>query len=108
MNLAKQEITVLFFLGCVAVAGIGLHAYTKAQPDLQDILDHVNTRNKINVNTASIEKLMKIQHVTPRLAYRIVAHRKETGSFKSFAAVQDVLDVTNKELEDIQRVSTIE
>lgn len=52
----------------------------------------------INLNTASVEKLQQLRGVGPKMAERIVAHRKRFGSFKRINDLMNVKGIGAKTL----------
>lgn len=52
----------------------------------------------INLNTASVEKLQQLRGVGPKMAERIIAHRKRFGSFKRINDLMNVKGIGAKTL----------
>lgn len=52
----------------------------------------------INLNTASVEKLQQLRGVGPKMAERIIAHRKRLGSFKRINDLMNVKGIGAKTL----------
>lgn len=52
----------------------------------------------INLNTASVEKLQQLSGVGPKMAERIIAHRKRFGSFKRINDLMNVKGIGAKTL----------
>lgn len=52
----------------------------------------------INLNTASVEKLQQLRGVGPKMAERIIAHRKRFGSFKRINDLTNVKGIGAKTL----------
>ncbi len=50
----------------------------------------ISARERININTASAEELMRLPNVGPTIANAIIAHRRKHGPFKR---PQDVIIV---------------
>ena len=47
-------------------------------------------RERININTASVQELAELQNVGPKYAVRIIEHRQKYGPFKLTEELMDV------------------
>jgi competence protein ComEA len=56
-------------------------------------------QGKVNINTADVEELMTLERVGEAYARRIVAYRKQNGSFKSAEDILMVKGIGSKILE---------
>ncbi len=52
--------------------------------------------SKININTATVEELTKLQRVTPKLAADIVEYRAKNGNFKTIDDLKKVKGFDDK------------
>jgi competence ComEA-like helix-hairpin-helix protein len=59
----------------------------------------VETKEKINLNTASVEELVKLKGVGSKIAARIIEHREKHGLFTSVADLIKVKGIGKKRLE---------
>jgi len=57
------------------------------------------TGDKININTASIEQLVKLDRVGPKYAARIVEFRDQNGPFKAPEDIMQVAGIGTKTFE---------
>ena len=55
-----------------------------------------NTSDKININTADVEELVKLKGIGPALAQRIVEHREQNGAFKTIDEIKNVRGIADK------------
>lgn len=59
-------------------------------------------QNKINVNTASVEELVKINGIGDSTANNIIETREEIGGFESFDDLLEVNGIGEKTLENMK------
>ena len=59
-------------------------------------------QNKININTAGEETLVKLPGIGATTARRIVAYRMEKGTFPSFEAIKNVKGIGDKKLDGLR------
>ncbi|MBE6984763.1 MAG: helix-hairpin-helix domain-containing protein [Ruminococcaceae bacterium] len=62
----------------------------------------------ININTATVEELMKLPRIGPTLAQRIVEYREYFGPFESTKELDMVEGIGEKTIEDIIDLITVE
>jgi DNA uptake protein and related DNA-binding proteins len=46
--------------------------------------------NKININTAGVEELMKLKKIGPAIAALIIEHRTANGPFKNIEEIKNI------------------
>ena len=63
---------------------------------------------KININTASVEELVKLNRIGPKYAERIVQYREANGPFVKVADIMMVKGIGPKTLEINRDVITVE
>lgn len=56
----------------------------------------------ININTAGIDELITLPGVGPKMAEKILEHRKINGSFKTIEAIRDVKGIGEKKYEKLK------
>jgi len=56
----------------------------------------------INVNTATVEELVRLPRIGPRIAQRIVDYRRSHGPFRSLEALTNVKGIGPRTLEKIK------
>ncbi len=54
---------------------------------------------KININTAPVEELIKLKRIGPKYAEKIVQYREEIGPFKSVEDLAQVKGIGSKTVE---------
>lgn len=63
--------------------------------------------NKVNINTASAEQLMKIDGIGETLAVRIIAYRKVYGDFTDIAQLKNIKGIGDKKFDAIKEYITV-
>ena len=72
--MSKWILIVVFAVFLAVAFGRGISA--------NSIRPFVQTEERININTASIEELKRLPGVGQKLAERVIAHRTKHGAFK--------------------------
>lgn len=95
--LTPQEKRVVLFLIASVLLGAGIRIYRSQNPSFAPELrvrsegtkpepsprvEHVISRRKIDLNTASKAELESLPGIGPVFAQRILAYRKENGAFR--------------------------
>ena len=97
--MSKREILVLVILIAVLIA-LNIVNYAKRERLKASALVVVEEiAVKISINTAQTGELDVLPGIGPALAHRIVAYRKEHGSFKTVEDIKKVKGIGNKLLE---------
>jgi len=113
----SQERFIILFLILALVIGFSLYLYKLNHPsfapayiikdfdkNMGDSLpqkpeihyEQTNTKNKININTAGIEMLVKIPGIGSTYAERIIEYRKKHNGFKSLSEIKKIKGIGEK------------
>jgi comEA protein len=121
--LTKQEKYIIAFLITGAICGISYSYYRRSHPridlrfrnpiqedeTLQKEIDRLLEEAKsVDINSASINELMKLKGIGPVLAQRIIEYRQQNGPFKAKDEVKKVHGMGPKKFEAIKDHITIE
>lgn len=101
-NLTLQERKVILFLFCVALAGLGINFALKVNFPIVRILQVDEHIARINLNQASLEDIISIAGVTPKLARNIVAYRNTKGGFKDMEELKEVKGIGDYKYEKLK------
>lgn len=63
--------------------------------------------NLININTASVDELMKLPRIGEKMARRIVEYRQQNGKFKKVYELLNVEGIGEKTLKGLENKVTI-
>lgn len=63
---------------------------------------------KININTAAVEELVKMKRVGPKTAAKIIEYREANGPFEKPEDLMNVQGIGEKIFEEIKDIITIE
>lgn len=63
--------------------------------------------NKIDINTAGTEDLIKLEKIGPALAERIIEYREANGPFKNIEEIKNVKGIGEKTFEMIKDKITV-
>jgi len=63
---------------------------------------HAEVDGQININQASVEELVQLPRVGPKVAERIVEHRTQNGAFQSVDDLKNVQGIGDKVLEQLR------
>ncbi|WP_017755854.1 helix-hairpin-helix domain-containing protein [Calidifontibacillus oryziterrae] len=69
--------------------------------DVKVNLNGQNDHNKININTATVEELQRLQGIGPSKAESIITYREEHGRFQTINDLLNVSGIGEKSLEKI-------
>ncbi len=107
MKLERLERGILIFLIASLVLGIAISAVLKIRPsadvtigkfnpeDYKNVRDNsISSAEKININTANAEDLMKIKGIGQTIAGRIIEYRYQIGRFASVDDLKNVKGVS--------------
>jgi competence protein ComEA len=86
----KKLVTLFVVLSVVVVFASGAYAAEKSGAKAS------NDKNLININTAGVEKLVKLPRVGPKIAQRIIDYREKNGKFKKLEDLMKVSGIGEK------------
>jgi competence ComEA-like helix-hairpin-helix protein len=102
-NLTKEERVVLLLFFFLALLGIGLIHCTKIKSSADLKVNLITTPSqRIGLNEASVDELIRISGIGPVLAQRIVAYRQEYGDFRTIAEIKHVKGIGQRKFEKIK------
>lgn len=70
--------------------------------------DIVSNKEKVNINTATLEGLASLPRIGPKIAERIMAYRNNYGRFKSIEEIMKVKGIGPKTFEKIKEMITVD
>lgn len=121
--LTRQEKYVIVFLVIGAVCGLSYSYYKRFHPPIDirfmrernEAIAHtgeldalLKEEKSVNINSASMEELMKLKGIGPVLAYRIMQKRKADGPFKDKEELKEVPGIGTKKFEAIEEYVSVE
>ncbi len=68
---------------------------------------HLQEGKKININTASAERLQELPHIDSQLAQRIVKYRQKHGPFQKMEDLLEVQGINREILESLKPFITL-
>ncbi|MDD5680812.1 MAG: helix-hairpin-helix domain-containing protein [Candidatus Omnitrophica bacterium] len=122
--LTKNEKRVIIFLIAGAILGIGYSYYKEFYPPLRisskkdqfrprpvirrDLDRALKEAKAVNINTASLEELMRLEGVGPVMANRIIEYRSNKGLFSSKEELKEVRGMGGKKFDAIKDYIEVE
>ena len=85
----------------INLAQILVDGYKYHIPNENEVYYEENT-NKININTATKEDLMKIDGIGEKMAERIIKYRKKNGPFSNIEELKDISGIGENKFEMIK------
>jgi competence ComEA-like helix-hairpin-helix protein len=121
-NLKRLERAAIAILAGAALLGVAVMAYRKAGPEMylktgkfkapDAIASRFDRRianpEKVNINTADIDGLMKLERVGKTLAGRIIEYRTRHGAFRSIEEIKNVKGIGRRLFERIKDDISVE
>jgi len=99
LSFTRQERIVLILLAFTMLVGSVLHFAFKKYPQLKDIVNFVDSDriyHKVDINTASLEKLVAIPYIGPYTGQQIIEYRRKNGPFASIQEIKSVKGIKEK------------
>jgi comEA protein len=62
---------------------------------------------KININTASLEELVKLPRIGPKIAQRVIDYRKANGNFKKVEELMKIKGIGEKTFNQLKDLITV-
>ena len=102
----KDERRVLTFLIAVLFLGMGI-AFVRGRNPVPSAVISVDTTTvrsseKININSAPLSELIKLDGIGPALAERIIVYRKINGLFRYPEDIKNVKGIGDKTFEKLR------
>ncbi len=99
INFTRQERLVLLALAFVLLAGSIFQYLFKRYPQIKDsvhLLENDRVSPKVDLNTASLEDLVRLPYIGEYTARNIIAYRAEKGRFASVEEIKFVKGIKEK------------
>ncbi|MDY4078389.1 MAG: helix-hairpin-helix domain-containing protein [Clostridium sp.] len=77
------------------------------ESEIENIIPSSNDKNKVNINTASINELDTLSGIGPSKAEAIIKYREENGTFKSIEEIKNVTGIGEALFEKFKENITI-
>lgn len=106
VSFTKQERLVLLVLAFVLWTGSTFQYFFKRYPRLKDsvhLLENDRLGPKVDLNTASLEDLVRLPYIGEYTARNILAYRAEKGRFASVEEVKLVQGIKEKNYQRFSR-----
>lgn len=106
----KQEKCILCVVLGVSLAGSAIQSILHVKPHLKDafrIIDRKKSYFQVDINTASVEELVKVPYIGEFTAKRIVRYRKKFNGFSSLEELKKVKGIREKNYERFYSYLTI-
>lgn len=93
-GLNLQERRVILFLIFLLIIGLGLSYFKKTNSPLgfplMAIYTEIENLNKVDLNTADKETLIRLPGIGERLALRIIEYRQKYGRFRELEELKNI------------------
>ena len=121
--LTRQEKFVIIFLLIGAICGVSYSYYRKFHPPFRSKFSRPKKDNaafeegldallkdekSVNINTATLEEMLKLKGVGPVLAHRIIEYRTTNGLFREKDELKNVKGIGPKKFDAMKENILIE
>lgn len=111
-NLTQQERQIIAFIIAVAIFGIGANCFFKKYPCEEIISDHLTDSkesglDQVNLNNATIARLISLPGIGVKTAERIVEYRLENGPFSTIEQLKTVKGIGTVKFDRIKEYLVI-
>ena len=104
-SFTKQEKSVLLILALIIIIGSSLKMAYKKYPSLRDMVNLIDSDKlyqKIDINKAPLEELVKIPFIGHYTAQKIVEYRSKKGLFTSVDQIKLIKGIREKNFKKFQ------
>ena len=120
ISLTKRERYIILFLIVTFILGVGLRYFngdrhhsekvsvTKRSPADAELDAIIEQEETININTADMNRLMRLPGVGPKYAERIIEYRQVHGGFEKPEDIKHINGIGEKKFEKIKGMITVE
>lgn len=108
ISLTPQERRVILFLVSVALVGLCINFAVKLNPPLKKVLQADERITKININQVSLDDLLSIQAITPKLAKSIIEYRNSKGAFRDIRELKEIKGIGDYRYDKLKDLFYIE
>ena len=112
IRFTKDEKIVLLFLLAALFVGTAVLYYKKSNPTPSCVIEfnekEIEETKKVNINKATKEGLMKLKHIGPALAGRIIDYREKYGLFNRPEDIKNVKGIGEKTFAEIKENIVLE
>lgn len=106
LKFTREEKIVIIFLLASLFAGTAAVYFRKTNPatcaDFKFDEKKIENSKKVNINEAGMAELIKLKHIGPVTAGRIISYRKEYGPFERKEDLKNIKGIGEKTYEKIK------